>query len=53
MNNLEDYVLEAINIVDAWELEEPEFADAVNEQVLLMAYGPDYADLNATTPLHF
>lgn len=37
MEDLEDYVLEAFEIVSAWGLPEEELADAVNAQARLMA----------------
>ena len=34
--NIEDYVADALAVVSAWELPEEDFAQAVNEQALLM-----------------
>jgi hypothetical protein len=33
----EDYILEALEMVSAWDLSDQEFADAVNAQARLMA----------------
>ena len=35
--NLENYILDAIEIVGAWDLPEEELADAINDQARLMA----------------
>ena len=35
--SMEDYVLDALEMVMAWELPDEEFADAVNDQARLMA----------------
>ena len=35
--NIENYILDAIEIVSAWDLPEEELADAVNDQARLMA----------------
>ena len=35
--NIENYILDAIEIVSAWDLPEEDFADAVNDQARLKA----------------
>jgi hypothetical protein len=35
--NIENYILDAIEIVGAWDIPEKDFADAVNDQARLMA----------------
>ena len=35
--NLEDYILDAIEMVYAWDLPEEDLADAINDQARLMA----------------
>jgi hypothetical protein len=35
--NYENYILDAVEIVGAWDLPEDELADAINEQARLMA----------------
>jgi hypothetical protein len=35
--NYENYILDAIEIVGAWDIPEEELADAINEQARLMA----------------
>ena len=37
MNDYEDYLIEALDLVAAWELPEEDLADAVNAQARLMA----------------
>jgi hypothetical protein len=40
--NQQDYILDAVEIVSAWDLPEEELADAINNQARLMAgLGPD------------
>ena len=40
--NQENYILDALEIVSAWDLPESELADAVNDQARLMAgFNPD------------
>ena len=54
--NIEDYIQEALELVSAWELEEPEFSQAVNDQAHLMAgTNPDLLSTPPTylTPLSF
>ena len=41
--NYENYILDAIEIVGAWNLPEEDLADAINEQARLMA-GDDHDD---------
>jgi hypothetical protein len=35
--NIENYILDALEIVGTWDLPEEDFADAVNDQAMLMA----------------
>ncbi len=35
--NIENYILDAVEIVGAWDLPEEELADAINDQARLMA----------------
>ena len=35
--NQQDYILDALMIVSAWDLPDEDFADAVNDQAMLMA----------------
>jgi hypothetical protein len=42
--NIENHILDAIDIVGNWDLPEEDFADAVNDQAMLMA-GVDPDDL--------
>ena len=35
--NIENYILDAIEMVSAWDLPEEDLADAVNDQAMLMA----------------
>ena len=35
--NIQNHILEALEIVSAWDLPEEDFADAVNDQAMLMA----------------
>ncbi|MHC4799672.1 MAG: hypothetical protein ACYTF1_23810 [Planctomycetota bacterium] len=35
--NQQDYILDAVEIVSAWDLPEEELADAINDQARLMA----------------
>ena len=35
--NLQDYIIEALDIVSAWDIPDQDFADAVNDQARLMA----------------
>jgi hypothetical protein len=35
--DIEDYIQDAISLVDSWSLPEEDFAQAVNEQARLMA----------------
>jgi hypothetical protein len=35
--NLENYILDALEIVGSWDLPEEELADALNDQAMLMA----------------
>ena len=37
MNDYEDMLIEAIDLVSAWEIPDDQFADAVNAQARLMA----------------
>ena len=35
--NIENYILDAIELVSAWDLPDEDLADAVNDQAMLMA----------------
>ena len=35
--NIENYVITALEMVSAWDLPDEDFADAVNDQAMLMA----------------
>ena len=35
--NIENHILDALEIVGAWDLPEEELADAINDQAMLMA----------------
>ena len=35
--NIEEYVITALELVSAWDLPDKDFADAVNDQAMLMA----------------
>ena len=35
--NIENHMLDALEIVSAWDLPDEDFADAVNDQAMLMA----------------
>ena len=35
--NIENYIIDALEIVSTWDLPEEDFADAVNDQARLMA----------------
>ena len=35
--NQQDYILDALEIVSAWDVPDEDFADAVNDQAMLMA----------------
>ena len=35
--NIQNHIIEALEIVSAWDLPEEDFADAVNDQAMLMA----------------
>jgi hypothetical protein len=35
--NIENYILDALEIVGTWDLPEEDFADAVNDRAMLMA----------------
>ena len=54
MQNIETHLLEAIDMVSAWDVPDDDFADAVNAQAKLMAGVP--ADepwcLDSETPIH-
>ena len=39
--NLENYIIDALEIVSSWDLPEEDFAEAVNDQARLMA-GDDH-----------
>ena len=41
--NLQDYILDALEIVSAWDIPDEDLADAINEQASLMA-GDDHDD---------
>jgi len=41
--NQKDYIMDALEIVSAWDIPEEELADAINEQAKLMA-GDDHDD---------
>ena len=45
--NIENLILDALEIVSAWDLPEEDFADAVNDQARLMA-GIDPEDVRET-----
>ena len=45
--NLQDYIIDALEIVSAWDLPEQELADAVNDQARLMA-GVNPEDIRET-----
>ena len=47
--NQQDYILDALEIVSAWDLPDEDFADAVNDQAMLMA-GVNPDDLRETPP---
>jgi hypothetical protein len=50
----EDYIQDAINLVDAWEISEDDWATAVNNQARIMA-GLNLepcTDIPATSPYH-
>ena len=52
--NYEDYILEALSVVAAWEVPEEDFAQAVNDQARLMA-GMDLesvCDFHVASPYH-
>ena len=38
--NIQDYILDAINLVSAWDVPNEDFADTVNDQARLMAGTP-------------
>ena len=51
---IEDYIQDAIELIDAWEVPESDWADAVNNQARLMA-GMDLEpnnDIPITSPYH-
>ena len=52
--NYEDYILEALTMVAAWEVPEEDFAQAVNDQARLMAgiYLEPAGDVPITSPYH-
>ena len=51
--HIEDYVQQAIEQVEAWDLPADQFADAVNSQARLMAgVDLDYRDNDLETQLH-
>jgi len=35
--NIENYILDALEIVSSWDVPDEDFADAVNDQAMLMA----------------
>ena len=35
--HIEDYIIDALEIVSAWDVPEEDFADAVNDRAMLMA----------------
>ena len=35
--NQHDYILDALEIISAWDIPDEDFADAVNDQAMLMA----------------
>ena len=41
--NLQDHILDALEIVSAWDIPDEDLADAINEQASLMA-GDDHDD---------
>jgi len=45
----ENQILDALMIVSAWDLPDEDFADAVNDQAMLMA-GVDPDDIRETPP---
>jgi hypothetical protein len=47
--NIENHILDAVEIVSAWDLPDEDFADAVNAQAMLMA-GVNPDDLRETFP---
>jgi hypothetical protein len=52
--NYEDYIQDAINLIDAWEVPEADWATAVNEQARIMAglnLEPS-TDIPVTSPYH-
>ena len=51
---IEDYIQDAIELVDAWEVPESDWANAVNDQARIMA-GMDlelFSDIPVTSPYH-
>ena len=51
---IEDYIQDAIELVDAWEVPESDWADTVNDQARIMA-GMDLepnSDIPVTNPYH-
>ncbi len=54
MHTLENYLLDALETVSAWDLPEEEFAEAVNAQARLMAGIPSDEPLclDSETPIH-
>lgn len=47
MNTYEDYIPDALEMVSAWEVPEEDFAQAVNQQAMMMA-GQDLEPRNDT-----
>ena len=47
--NQQDYILDALEIVSAWDVPDEDFADAVNDQARLMA-GVDPDDIPERLP---
>ena len=54
MNTPEDYILDALEIVSAWDLPDENIADAANQQAILMAGCPPdhYYESNLTSADH-
>ena len=54
MNQFQQNLLEAIEVVSAWDLPEEEFADAVNAQTRLMCgvLSDDHWCFDSETPIH-
>ena len=53
-DQIEDYIQDAIELVDAWEVPESDWANAVNDQARIMA-GMDLeliSDIPVTSPYH-